>query len=240
MKGIILAGGTGSRLQPLTNFMNKHLLPVGKYPMIHYAIQKLSDAGISDIMIIIGKQSGGIFLDYLGSGISSGVHLTYRIQEQAGGIAQALALTEGFVLPGEKMIMLLGDNLFLDSLTPLVQIFDNQTEGAMVMLKQVHNPKRYGVPQFDQMNRIVRIVEKPEQPMTDFCVTGIYFYHSDVFQVIREILPSERGELEITDVNNVYASKGLLSYQVLDGWWIDAGTHESLVEASKYMPEANE
>lgn len=240
MKGIILAGGTGSRLQPLTNLMNKHLLPVGKYPMIHYAVQKMSDAGISDILIIIGKQSGGMFLEYLGSGISKGVRLTYRIQEEAGGIAQALALAEGFVQPDEKMIMLLGDNLFQDSLTPLVQNFDNQNQGAMVTLKQVHNPKRYGVPQFDKKDRIIGIEEKPNRPKTDFCVTGIYFYHSDVFKVIHEIMPSGRGEFEITDVNNVYAKNGLLSYHVLDGWWIDAGTHESLLEASKFMWEAHE
>lgn len=231
MKGVILAGGTGTRLAPLTKLVNKHLLPAGKYPMIHYAVAKLAQAGIDDILLIIGKQSAGLFIDYLGSGKQFGVRLTYRIQEEAGGIAQGLSLAEGFVSPGEKMIVLLGDNLFEDDLKPFTEQFDRQEQGAaMVMLKEVDDLNRYGVPVFLR-DSIIFIEEKPSTPKSGFCVTGVYMYDSAVFDIIRKIRPSQRGEMEITDVNNVYAVEGRLRYGVMNGWWTDAGTFDSLREA---------
>ncbi|TXK84636.1 sugar phosphate nucleotidyltransferase [Paenibacillus sp. N3.4] len=231
MKGVVLAGGTGSRLRPLTNIINKHLLPVGELPMIQYAIEKLSGAGIQDILLITGKQSSSLYLEYLGSGDTFGVRLTYKLQDHAGGIAQALALAEDFVHVGEKFVVLLGDNLFEDSLVPMIRSFENQEEGAMVILKEVDNASRYGVPDI-QNNVIVRIEEKPEYPSSSYAVTGIYFFESTVFAVIHTQIPSERGEFEITDVNNVYAAVGKLRHQFFSGWWIDAGTHESLFQAT--------
>lgn len=230
MKGVILAGGTGTRMRPLTQIMNKHMLPIGKYPMIHYAIQKMADAGIRDILLVIGKQSAGLYIDYLGSGDKWEVSLTYKIQEEAGGIAQALALAEGFIPSGERMLVLLGDNLFEDDLTPYIQQYTAQKQGAMVLLKEVRDPKRYGVAVIEG-DKINRIEEKPENPLSPYAVTGIYMYGSDVFEVIRTLNPSKRGELEITDVNNVYAAEGSLQYDMLKGWWTDAGTHASLHEA---------
>ncbi|MEF3307234.1 sugar phosphate nucleotidyltransferase [Paenibacillus sp. GYB003] len=234
MKGVILAGGTGTRLAPLTKLVNKHLLPAGKYPMIHYAVAKLADAGIEDILLVIGKQSAGLFIDYLGGGKPWGVRLTYRIQEEAGGIAQGLALAEGFVAPGEKMVVLLGDNLFEDDLKPLVEKFGAQEQGAMVVLKEVDDLNRYGVPVFLR-DSIIFIEEKPSTPKSGYCVTGIYMYDSGVFDTIRKIRPSPRGEMEITDVNNVYAMEGRLRYGVLNGWWTDAGTFDSLREAGEKL-----
>lgn len=234
MKGVILAGGTGTRLAPLTKVVNKHLLPAGKYPMIHYAVRKLAQAGIEDILIVLGKQSAGLFLDYLGSGKLWGVRLTYRIQEEAGGIAQGLSLAEGFIGAGEKMVVLLGDNLFEDDLKPFAERFKRQERGAMVMLKEVDDLNRYGVPVFLQ-DHIIFIEEKPSTPKSDYCVTGVYMYDSAVFDVIRKIRPSQRGELEITDVNNVYAMNGGLQYGLLTGWWTDAGTFESLREAGEKL-----
>lgn len=236
MKGVVLAGGTGTRLLPLTKIINKHLLPVGKYPMIHYAIAKLSEANIRDILLVTGKQSAGLYTDYLGSGDEWGVRITYKIQDEAGGIAQALALAEDFIRPREKFVVLLGDNLFGDALFPYTEHFARQERGAMVLLKPVNNPNRYGVPRFEH-DRIVVIEEKPEHPPSDYCVTGIYMYDEGVFEVIRTIRPSDRGELEITDVNNVYASQGELAYRILEGWWTDAGTYESLYEATRRMWE---
>ncbi|WP_135553104.1 sugar phosphate nucleotidyltransferase [Paenibacillus cymbidii] len=232
MKGIILAGGQGTRLFPLTKLINKHLLPVGRYPMIHYAIAKLCEADIRDIMIVIGKQSAGVYMDYLGSGHDFGAELTFRIQEEAGGIAEALLLAESFIPSGDKFVTLLGDNLFEDSLAGPIAAFGQQRGGAKVMLKTVEDARRYGVPTFER-GQIAAIQEKPKQPPTNYCVTGIYMYDSSVFGVIRGIQPSARGELEITDVNNVYASRGTLTFDVLGGWWIDAGTFESLAEASR-------
>ncbi|TMV53058.1 spore coat protein [Paenibacillus mesophilus] len=238
MKGVILAGGTGTRLAPLTKVVNKHLLPTGKYPMIHHAVRKLAQAGIEDIMIVLGKQSAGLFLDYLGSGKLWGVRLTYRIQEEAGGIAQGLSLAEGFIGAGEKMVVLLGDNLFEDDLKPFAERFKRQEQGAMVMLKEVDDLNRYGVPVFLQ-DHIIFIEEKPSTPKSDYCVTGVYMYDSAVFDVIRKIRPSQRGELEITDVNNVYAMNGGLQYGLLTGWWTDAGTFESLREAGERLSNAD-
>ena len=231
VKGVILAGGTGTRLAPLTKVLNKHLLPVGKVPMIHYAVSKLAGAGIKDIMIVIGKQSAGLFVDYLGSGNAWGARLVYRIQEEAGGIAQGVALAEGFVTENEKMVVLLGDNLFEDDLKPFTDRFEQMDRGAMVLLKEERELHRYGVPALADGN-ILYIEEKPSEPKSNYCVTGIYMYDGGVFDIIRGIRPSARGELEITDVNNVYASQGLLRYGVLDGWWTDAGTFRSLREAA--------
>ncbi|WP_159881065.1 sugar phosphate nucleotidyltransferase [Paenibacillus puerhi] len=230
MKGIILAGGTGTRLRPLTSIVNKHLLPVGKYPMIHYAMMQMVEAGIEQVLLIIGKQSAGLYADYIGSGQSWGLQVRFGIQEEAGGIAQALGLAEAFVHPGDKLMVLLGDNLFQDTLREAVQAFAISGQGAHVFLKQVEDPCRYGVAEL-AAGRITRIVEKPEQPPSGYAVTGAYLYDSTVFDIIRTLQPSERGELEITDVNNAYASQGLLAYSVVEGWWIDAGTHRSLLEA---------
>lgn len=231
MKGIILAGGTGSRLFPLTHMLNKHLLPVGKYPMIYYAIKKLVQAGISDILIIMGKQSAGMYADFLGSGEPWGAQLTYKIQEKAGGIAQALGLAEGFIHGGEKFVVLLGDNLFEDALSPFIAEYRQQSEGAKVLLKKVKDPRRYGVPTIKD-NNITEIEEKPDHPKSNYCVTGIYMYDSNVFDYIKQSVPSERGELEITDINNRYAAKGQLTFNILSGWWTDAGTFESLYAAN--------
>jgi glucose-1-phosphate thymidylyltransferase len=237
VKGVVLAGGTGTRLLPLTKIVNKHLLPVGKYPMIHYALDKLSKAGVRDVMIVTGKQSAGLFVDYIGSGAEWGIRTTYRIQDEAGGIAQALALAEDFIHhPEEKFVVLLGDNLFGDDLSPYLEQFALQERGAMVLLKAMVDPGRYGVPVFER-DLITHIVEKPEYPPSQFCVTGIYMYDRSVFDIIRTIRPSGRGELEITDVNNIYAAQGDLSYRILQGWWTDAGTHESLAEAARHIRE---
>ena len=238
MKGVVLAGGTGSRLRPLTHIINKHLLPVGDLPMIQYAINKLADADVQDILIITGKQSAGLYLDYLGSGETFGVNLTYKIQEKAGGIAQALALAEDFVLKDEKFVVILGDNLFQDPLLPMIEAYTHRTEGAMVILKEVEDPRRYGVAHMKD-DHIERIEEKPENPSSPYAVTGIYLYDSTVFDIIKSQLPSARGEMEITDVNNVYAASGKLSHVFLTGWWIDAGTHESLFQATLLVRKEN-
>ncbi|MEG6589479.1 sugar phosphate nucleotidyltransferase [Paenibacillus barengoltzii] len=238
MKGVILAGGTGTRLYPLTRLINKHLLPVGNYPMVCYGIERLRQAGITDILIVIGKQSAGLYADFLGSGENFGVNLTYRIQESAGGIAEALELAEGFIPPGSKFVVLLGDNLFLDDLTPYVERFKQQPLGsARVMLKPVDDPRRYGVPVFaeDAPKHIAYIEEKPKKPKSKYSVTGIYMYDDSVFGIIRSIERSARGELEITDVNNRYARDGKLEFDVLQLWWGDAGTFESLQEAAIHM-----
>lgn len=231
MKGVILAGGTGTRLYPLTKIINKHLLPVGKVPMICHGVEKLRDSGIEEILLVISKQSAGLYTELLGGGKEWGVRLTYKIQEEAGGIAEALSLAEPIMKPGEKFVVLLGDNLFEDPLTPYVRSFQVQPTGARVILKKVHDPKRYGVPILEK-DKILTIEEKPAEPKSDLCVTGIYMYDTAVFDKIRSIKPSDRGELEITDVNNVYATEGQLAYDILDGWWTDAGTFLSLHQAS--------
>ncbi len=239
LKGVILAGGTGSRLFPLTRLMNKHLLPVGRQPMIVHGVMKLRDAGIQDIHIVLSKQSAGMYADYLGSGAEWGVKLSYIIQEQASGIAQALSRVESFLSDDEKLVVLLGDNLFEDSLLPYVEKFNLQEKGARVILKEVTDPRRYGVPKLEG-STIIHIEEKPEHPLSSYCVTGIYMYDMTVFRIIREIKPSSRGELEITDVNNAFAHMGLLSYDIMDGWWTDAGTFESLKEADSVLGKRGE
>ncbi|GIO11055.1 glucose-1-phosphate thymidylyltransferase [Cohnella xylanilytica] len=236
MKAVILAGGTGTRLKPLTFWTNKHLLPVGHYPMICYGVAKLREAGIRDIVIVTTRLALGAFAEVLGSGRDWGVSIVYRVQEEAGGIAQALELARPVMAEGEKFVVLLGDNLFEQSLRPFVEDFERQTSGAMVLLKEVDDPRRYGVPKLEEgSGRIAFIEEKPENPLSPYCVTGMYFYPSDVFEIIDKVHPSDRGELEITDVNNVYAREGRLGYQVLDGWWTDAGTFDSLEEAGRRL-----
>ncbi|BBI35023.1 sugar phosphate nucleotidyltransferase [Cohnella abietis] len=239
MKAVILAGGTGTRLKPLTYWTNKHLLPVGSYPMICYGITKLRDSGIREIVIITSRASLGSFADVLGSGRDWGVSIMYRVQEEAGGIAQALELARPIMSSKDKFLVLLGDNLFEESLLPYCEQFAKQASGAMVLLKKVDDPRRYGVPKLDEASgRILLIEEKPENPQSDYCVTGAYFYDTEVFDLINDVKPSRRGELEITDVNNAYALNGQLSYRELTGWWTDAGTFESLEEAGRRLKGA--
>ncbi|MCV4234890.1 sugar phosphate nucleotidyltransferase [Virgibacillus sp. LDC1] len=240
MKGVLLAGGNGTRLLPLTKYMNKHLLPVGKHPMIAYGIHKLHQAGIDDILLITGSKSVGLYAEYLENGRSFGVNLTYKVQEQAGGIAEALELAKGFIPHGEKFVVLLGDNLFQDDLKPFIQHYVQQPSGtAMVLLSPTDSPHRYGVPVFaeDGSGKLLFIEEKPVNPRSRHAVTGIYMYDHSVFDIISRISPSERGELEITDVNNLYAANGTLIYDILQQWWCDAGTFESLQEAAVHMKD---
>lgn len=230
MKGVILAGGTGSRLYPLTKAVNKHLLPVGELPMICHGINKLKEAGIEDVLVISGRHHLGDMARLLEDGREYGVRLTYRAQEEAGGIAQALALAEEFAAGG-TIAVLLGDNIFADSLSRHVERFRKMDGGAMVLLKEVPDPGRYGVAELSGPF-IVSIEEKPKMPKSPFAVTGIYLYDQQVFDIIRTIRPSARGEMEITDVNNAYIERGQLAYDILEGWWTDAGTHESLALAN--------
>jgi len=231
MKGIILAGGTGTRLFPLTKVTNKHLLPVGKYPMIFHSVHKLKQSGIQDILIVTGKDHMGDVVNLLGSGREMGVTFTYKVQDEAGGIAQALDLAEQFV-NGDQMVVILGDNVFADDIAPFVQNFREQKAGAKLLLQQVQDPQRFGVAELEG-ERIVSIEEKPKSPKSDFAVTGIYMFDSQVFDIVKTLKPSDRGELEITDVNNAYIERGELSFDILQGWWTDAGTHASLARANE-------
>ncbi|MFE6794622.1 sugar phosphate nucleotidyltransferase [Paenibacillus chitinolyticus] len=235
MKGVILAGGTGSRLYPLTKVTNKHLLPVGKYPMIFYSVQKLKKAGIIDILVVTGKDHMGDVVNLLGSGSDLEVSFTYKVQDDAGGIAQALGLAEQFAA-GEQIAVILGDNVFQDDISAYVSNFKVQSEGAKILIQKVPDPQRYGVPELDG-NQIVSIEEKPLVPKSDYAVTGIYMYDSQVFDIVKTLKPSKRGELEITDVNNAYIAKKQLTYDVLQGWWTDAGTHSSLALANELAKE---
>ncbi len=237
MKGIILAGGLGTRLRPLTEVTNKHLLPVYDRPMIHYPIEKLVEAGIEDILIVTGGNHAGDFLRLLGNGHAFGLkHLNYTYQQGEGGIAEALGLAEHFA-DGGPVIVILGDNLFEDSLAESIRRFRHQGEGAKIMIKEVDDPERFGVAELDG-DRVVRIVEKPKRPASRYAVTGVYMYDSRVFDIVKTLEPSARGELEITDVNNRYIEWGALTYEVLDGWWTDAGTFESLYRASTLVRQA--
>ena len=230
MKGVILAGGLGSRLRPLTKVTNKHLLPIYDKPMIYYPIDTLCNAGIRDIMIVTGGNAAGDFLRLLGNGASFGLKdIYYTYQEGEGGIADALRLCEHFA-EGDRIVVILGDNIIKDDISPYVRKFESQDSGARILLKQVDDPQRFGVPQLDG-DRIVRIEEKPTKPASNYAVTGIYMYDRRVFDFIKHLKPSGRGELEITDVNNQYVRDGDLYYDVLDGWWTDAGTFESLFHA---------
>ena len=226
MKGIILAGGVGTRLNPLTAITNKHLLPVYNKPMIYYPIQTLVNAGIKDIMIVCGGNNAGDFLRLLGNGREFGLkHLNYTYQQEQGGIAEAVGLTEDFA-GGEKVVIMLGDNIIEKNIKAAVNTFKKQDSGAMILLKAVKNPREYGIAELDG-NRIKKIVEKPKKPKTNYAVIGIYMYDNRVFDIVRTLKPSKRGELEITDVNNAYIKADEMKYQFLDGHWADAG--ESMV-----------
>jgi glucose-1-phosphate thymidylyltransferase len=231
MKGIILAGGTGSRLFPLTKVTNKHLLPVGREPMIFHPVRKLTEAGIDEILVVTGVDHMGDVVNLLGSGKEFRCRFTYKVQDEAGGIAQALGLGENFAA-GVPVCVILGDNVFQDSIGPFVSAFERRRRGARIVLKRVEDPQRFGVAEVEG-DRIVRIVEKPRTPRSDLAVTGIYFYDGNVFDVIRTLRPSARGELEITDVNNAYLRRGELAFDVFKGWWTDAGTFDSLHHANE-------
>jgi len=236
MKGIILAGGIGSRLYPLTRVTNKHLLPVYDKPMIFYPLQTLVDAGVRDILIVTGGQNAGDFLRLLQNGKEFGLQqLSFAYQEGEGGIADALRLAEPFV-KGEKICVVLGDNIIEGDIREAAEAFERQEKGAMVLLKEVTDPERFGVPVFEG-ERIVRIEEKPVQPKSAFAVTGIYFYDGSVFDRIHRLKPSQRNEYEITDINNSYIEEGTLTHSIMQGWWTDAGTFESLWHASNMVRE---
>ncbi|AKB37916.1 Glucose-1-phosphate thymidylyltransferase [Methanosarcina siciliae C2J] len=230
MKGVILAGGTGSRLYPLTKVTNKHLLPVYDKPMIYYPLQTLVSAGIKEIMIVSGRGHAGHFLELLGSGSEFGVHFTYEIQEEAGGIAQALSFAEDFA-DGDDITVILGDNIYQDNIKADISAF---TGGAKIFLKEVTDAHRFGVAELEG-DRVIGIEEKPKNPKSNFAVTGLYIYDSKVFDSIKTLRPSGRGELEITDVNNYYINKDTMGYRVLEGFWSDAGTFESLFRASELV-----
>jgi glucose-1-phosphate thymidylyltransferase len=236
VKGIVLAGGLGSRLRPLTSVTNKHLLPVYDQPMIYYPIQILVNAGITDIMIVTGGNSAGDFLKLLGNGKAFGLkHLNYTYQEGEGGIAAALSLVEHFA-GNEAICVVLGDNIIQGNIRAAADAYRQQDRGAKILLKRVPDPQRFGVPQLDG-KRVVQIEEKPREPKSEYAVIGIYMYDARVFEIIRTLKPSGRGELEITDVNNAYIERGEMTWDELDGWWSDAGTFESLLHASNLVAE---
>ena len=236
MKGVILAGGLGTRLYPLTKVTNKHLLPVYDKPMIYYPIQTLINAGIDDILIVTGGNNAGDFLRLLGNGKEFGLkHINYTYQEGEGGIAEALRLAE-FFASGEKICVVLGDNLIEKNIRKAVENFQKQKEGAKILLKEVPDPQRFGVAEL-RGDRIVRIEEKPEKPKSQYAVIGIYLFDQEVFNFIKTLKPSDRGELEITDVNNQYIEKGLMTWDILEGWWTDAGTFESLLRANQLVAQ---
>ncbi len=236
MKGVILAGGLGTRLYPLTKITNKHLLPVFDKPMIYYPLQALVNSGIRDILIVTGGNHAGDFLKLLGNGKEFGLqHVNYTYQEGEGGIAAALDLAEYFS-EGEKICVILGDNIIEKNIIHAVRAFEKQERGAKILLKEVPDAHRFGVPEVRD-GRILRIEEKPQDPPSHYAVIGIYMYDPEVFRIIKTLKPSDRGEMEITDVNNEYLRRGTLTYDVLEGWWSDAGTFESLLRASKLVAE---
>ena len=236
MKGIVLAGGLGTRLRPLTSVTNKHLLPVYDQPMIYYPITTLVNAGIDDIMIVTGGNSAGDFLKLLGNGKDFGLkHLNYTYQEGEGGIADALSLVEHFA-DDASVCVILGDNIIEGNIRSAREDYERQGGGAKILLKKVHDPQRFGVPELDG-EKVVRIEEKPQNPKSDFAVIGIYFYDARVFDIIRTLEPSARNELEITDVNNDYIDRGEMTWNELEGWWTDAGTFESLLHATNLVAE---
>lgn len=236
LKGVILAGGLGKRLYPLTKITNKHLLPIYDKPMIYYPLKALVDAGIKDIMIVTGGRHAGEFLRLLGNGTEFGLkHINYTYQEGEGGIAEALSLTEHFA-DGERVVVILGDNIIEKDIKKPVEDFKKQSSGAKILVKKVSDPERFGVVEFKD-KKIVSIEEKPKKPKSDYIVTGIYMYDHHVFDIVKKLKPSKRGELEITDVNNAYIKKGQLTYSVLNGWWTDSGTFDSLLRASSLVAE---
>ena len=236
MKGVVLAGGTGSRLFPITRVTNKHLLPVYDKPMVFYPIQTLVNAGIRDILLVTGGKNAGDFLRLLGNGRDFGLkHINYTYQEGEGGIADALALAEDFA-EGEPICVILGDNIIENNVRNAVENFKKKSQGAKILLKEVQDANRFGVAEIRD-DRVVSIEEKPRNPRSNYAVVGIYLYDTSVFQKIRRLKPSGRGELEITDVNNFYIDEGKLTYEVLDGWWTDAGTFESLLHANTLVAQ---
>ena len=236
MKGVILAGGLGTRLYPLTKITNKHLLPVFDKPMIYYPLQALVNSGIRDILIVTGGNHAGDFLKLLGNGKEFGLqHVNYTYQEGEGGIAAALDLAEYFS-EGEKICVVLGDNIIEKNIIHAVRAFEKQERGAKILLKEVPDAHRFGVPEIRD-GRIACIEEKPPNPPSNYAVIGIYMYDPEVFRIIKTLKPSDRGEMEITDVNNEYLRRGSLTYDILDGWWTDAGTFESLLRASRLVAE---
>jgi len=239
IKGVILAGGLGTRLHPLTKVTSKHLLPVGNEPMVFHSVKQLTTADITDILIVTNPQYVGDFVNALGSGEDFGCEFTYRVQEEAKGIAHALALAEGFANNG-SIAVLLGDNIFETSIRQAADDFHAQPKGARVLLKQVPDPERYGVAVLDGSDRIVAIEEKPERPKSNYAVVGVYFYDASVFDIIRTIEPSARGEYEITAVNNAYIQRGELEYSFVQGKWVDAGTFDSLSEAHQILLNASD
>lgn len=236
MKGIILAGGLGSRLHPLTKVTNKHLLPIFKKPMIYYPIEILLNIGIDDILLVTGGNNAGDFLRLLGNGSGFGLkHINYTYQVGEGGIAEALGLAEHFA-EKEKICVVLGDNIIEKNVRKAAMSFKKQKKGAKIILKEIPDPERFGVPAIHK-GKIIKIEEKPKKPKSNYAVTGIYFYDHTVFKIIKTLKPSHRGELEITDVNNAYIKKGQMTYDILEGWWTDAGTFESLLRASALVAE---
>ena len=236
MKGVILAGGLGTRMLPLTKITNKHLLPVYDKPMIYYPIRTLINAGIEDIIIVTGGNDAGDFLRLIGNGKEFGLkHINYTYQEGQGGIADALSLAE-FFADNESICVVLGDNIIEKNIRGAVEAFKTQERGAKIMLKEVPDPQRFGVPELDG-NFVLRIDEKPKAPRSKYAVIGIYMYDNTVFDIIKTLKPSDRGELEITDVNNTYIERGEMTWEVLDGWWTDAGTFDSLMRASHLVAE---
>ncbi len=239
MKGIVLAGGTGSRLFPLTKITNKHLLPIYDKPMIYYPIQTLVEAGIEDLLIVTGGRNSGDFLRLLANGKEFGLkHINYTYQEGEGGIAEALALAEHFAA-NSKVCVVLGDNIIEGSIKGAVRDFERQERGAKILLKEVHDAERFGVAEI-RADRIVGIEEKPTRPKSNLAVTGIYMYDQTVFDKTRTLKPSARGELEITDVNNAYIQEGTMTFNYLEGWWTDAGTFESLLRAANLVEETKQ
>jgi len=233
MKGIILAGGTGSRLRPATLVTNKHLLPVYNKPMIYYPLQTMQECGFKEVLIVSGREHAGHFLNLLGSGREFNMKISYEVQEEAGGIAQALALAQDFADKGPIAVHL-GDNIFENTnlLIEGAKKFEADSTGAMIFVKEVTDPERFGVAEI-QGDKVVSIVEKPKAPKSNLCVTGFYMYDEQVFEVIKTLKPSDRGELEITDVNNHYISQGAMKFVKVEGEWTDAGTFESLFKASE-------
>ena len=237
MKGIVLAGGLGTRLYPLTKVTNKHLLPVYDRPMVYYPIQTLVDAGITDILLVTGGTSAGDFLRLIGNGKEFGLrHINYTYQEGEGGIAAALALAEHFA-EEEPIVVILGDNILEKGIGDAVKEFEEQKRGAKILLKEVPDPERFGVPHIKE-GKVVQIDEKPKKPASHYAVIGVYMYDDRVFDIVRTLKPSDRGELEITDVNNAYIKQGNMTYAIVDGWWADAGTSfDSLLKANRLIAD---
>ena len=234
MKGVILAGGLGKRLEPLTRITNKHLLPVYSQPMIYYPLKALVEADIRDILLVTGGNNAGDFLRLLGNGREFGLkHINYTYQRGEGGIAEALSLAEHFA-EGGKIVVILGDNIIEKGIKEYVKKFRAQPQGAKVLLKEVEDPQRFGVAEIAG-GRLISVEEKPQKPKSNYVVTGIYMYDNQVFDIVRTLKPSQRGELEITDVNNAYIKKGQMTYDILKGWWTDAGTFDSLLRANNLV-----